>query len=204
MSNTANPLKNPSALVQTVLALDSYLSELNRLGEKISELELRSEFDYEQAQKWMSRFTFCGEGVAEEVTKLSTALIEARTQAEAAAERVAEKAKQLQQRKLDEQTKMDKLRSLTEKVRDLTVYLSQSKHPEGTEYSSEDRARISMQLTDFENQLHPLIEEARFLKIEAQKSKMKSLEQSADSLEQSLGAISKRLSPFQKSENVTH
>lgn len=204
MSNQSITIKNPSPLVQAVLALDNYLSELNRLGEKITGMDMRSEFDFEQAQKWISRFSVCGEGVSEEVMRLSTSLVEARAQAENAAEKVSEKAKQLQERKLEEQAKMDQLRFLTEKVRELTIYLSESKRPEGAEYSEADRAKISMQLASFENHVTPLIQEARNLKLDAQKSKMKALEQSADSLEQSLTAISKRLTPFQKSENLTH
>lgn len=196
-NHMSNQLKNPSPLVQAVLNLDAYMLELVRLGDKISEMELRSEFDFEQAQKLMNRFTQCGQGVADGVIQLSTSLNEARTLAEAAAHRVSMRAEQLQSRKNEEQAKMEQLRALTEKVKELTASLNEEKRPENTPYTPEEKARISVRLAQFEIQLHPLIQEARDLKLEAQGSKMKILEQSADSLEQSLSAISKKLVPLQ-------
>lgn len=188
-----NTIKNPSALVETVLKLDSYLSEIHRLGEKIDAMELKSDFDFEQAQKLMNRFTECGQGVAEEVVQLSANLNEVRAKAEAAAQLVSAKAELLQARQNHHQKKMDDFRALGEKVRHLTLSLNDLKGSEGQDLSEQDRILVSMRLSDFQIQLQPLIDEALTLKKEAQNSKLKTLESGADSLVQSLSAISRRL-----------
>lgn len=199
-----NKIKNPSPLVETVLKLDNYLSEIVRLGEKIDEMELKTDFDFEQAQKLMNHFTQCGQGVAEEVVQLSANLNEARAKAEAAAQIVASRAEMIQARQDEHQQKMSDFRALGEKVRVLTLSLNDLKRPEGEEINDEDRAQISMRLTDFQLQLQPLIDEAMKLKNEAQTSRLKTLEQGADSLVQSLSAIGRRLETFTGSDSTTH
>ncbi|MNK82652.1 hypothetical protein D3C87_1024330 [compost metagenome] len=195
-----NKIKNPSPLVQAVLNLDNYLSEIVRLGVKIESMDLKSDFDYEQAQKLMNRFTECGQGVSEEVLNLSANLNEARAQAEAAAQVVAMRAEQLQVRQNVHQKKMDDFRSLGEKVRDLTLSLNDLKRPEGENLSEQEQAQVSVRLSDFQMKLQPLIEEARTLRKDAQGSKLKTLEQGADSLVQSLSAIGRKLETFQSTE----
>lgn len=194
----ASKLKNPSALVRAVLALDTHFSDLIRLGAKIESLDMESNFDFEQAQRCMDHFAKAGQGVSEEVVAMSQALNEARGQAEAAAQMVAARAELLQSRKNEVNAKMQEFRELGEKVRDLTVSLADLKRPEGEIVTEEDRARLAQRLSIVQLQIHPLIEKAQSLKKEAQTSKMKVLEQSADSLGQSLGAISQKLDAFQE------
>ena len=67
--------KEFSPLVQTVMALDSYFAELDRLGGKINTMDLKTDFDFEHARRLMGRFAECGQGVSEEVTKLSNYLL---------------------------------------------------------------------------------------------------------------------------------
>lgn len=195
-----NKIKNPSPLVQAVLNLDNYLSEIVRLGAKIESMDLKSDFDYEQAQKLMNRFTECGQGVSEEVLNLSANLTESRAQAEAAAQVVAMRAEQMQARQDAHQKKMDDFRSLGEKVRDLTLSLNDLKRPDGENLSEAAQAQVAVRLTDFQTKLQPLIEEARTLRKDAQGSKLKTLEQGADSLVQSLSAIGRKLETFQSTE----
>jgi hypothetical protein len=196
-------IKNPSPLVQTVLALDNYFSELIRLGAKIETMELKSEFDFEQIERLINRFTECGQGVSDEVIQLSTSLNELRTKAEAAAQVVTARAESLHARKNEAQSKMDQLRALGEKVRVLTLSLNDLKKIDGDTATEEERFKISMRLSEFDLQLRPLIEEAQALKEEGQNSRIKVLEQSADSLRQSLLAISQKLGAFQQT-NQTH
>lgn len=186
-----------SPLVRSVLALENHFSELIRLGSKIEDLGMKSDTDFEQAERLMKHFAEHGEGVASEVVQLSQALTESRSRAEAAAQLVSVRAEQLQVRKTEEKRKMEELRLLGEKVRDLTTTLIELKQPEDTTLSNQDRTNLSERLAQFELQLHPLIEEATRLRKEAHLAKMKILEQSADSLSQSLSAVSKRLSQFQ-------
>ncbi|WP_373998438.1 hypothetical protein [Bdellovibrio bacteriovorus] len=191
-----NKIKNPSALVEAALKLDNYLSEIVRLGAKIDEMELKSDFDFEQVQRLMNRFTECGLGVSDEVVRLSTSLNEARAEAEKAAALVAAKAEQLEARQNQHQQKMEQFRALGEKVRELTLSLNDLKRPEGEQISDEEQSKVAMRLAAFQLQLEPLIDEARNLKKEAQVSRLKTLEQGADSLEQSLTAIGRRIHAF--------
>ena len=200
----SNQIKNPSPLVETVLKLDNYLSEIVRLGEKIESMDLKTDFDFEQAQKLMNHFTQCGQGVAEEVVQLSANLNEARAKAELAAQVVSARAELIQARQNDHQQKMADFRALGDKVRDLTLSLNDLKRPEGEELTDDDRAHLSMRLTDFQVQLQPLIAEAMKLKTEAQTSRLKTLEQGADSLVQSLSAIGRRLELLNSPDSATH
>ena len=189
-------IKELSPLVEAVLSLDTYLSEINRLGAKIESLDLKSDYDYEQAQRLMARFTECGQGVSTDIVKLSTQLNEARAQAEVAAKSVAAKAEQLQARQDEYAKKMETFRALGEKVRNLTLSLNDLKKPEGEETTDSDRTRIAQRLAGFESELQPLIEEASTLKREAQGAKLKVVEQGADSLSHSLIAVSKSLDAY--------
>ncbi|KYG68725.1 hypothetical protein AZI87_05705 [Bdellovibrio bacteriovorus] len=198
-----NKIKNPSALVEAALKLDNYLSEIVRLGAKIDEMELKSDFDFEQVQRLMNRFTECGLGVSDEVVHLSTSLNEARAEAEKAAALVAAKAEMLEARQNQHQQKMEQFRALGEKVRELTLSLNDLKRPEGEKVSDEEQSKVAMRLAAFQLQLEPLIDEARTLKKEAQVSRLKTLEQGADSLEQSLTAIGRRIHAF-NSEFTSH
>jgi len=195
-----NKIKNPSPLVQAVLNLDNYLSEIVRLGAKIESMDLKSDFDYEQAQRLMNRFAECGHGVSEEVVQLSATLTDARAQAEAAAQIVAARAELLQARQDVHQKKMDDFRTLGEKVRELTLSLNDLKRSEGETLTEQDQAQVSVRLGDFQTKLQPLILEAQTLRKEAQGSKLKTLEQGADSLVQSLSAIGRKLETFASTE----
>lgn len=198
----SNSSKEQSPLVTAVLALDNYFSELNRLSTKIEESELKTDFDFEQMQKLLNRFTGYGEGVSAEVHALSQSLNESRTQAEAAAQKVSAKAIEFQTLQQSRQQKMDQFRQLGEKVRALNTSLLDLKRPEGSAAPTDaDHEVIAARLTDFEKQLTPLIDEAEQLKNEAQAARMKILEQGADSLRQSLLAVNQRLG---KSHSTEH
>ena len=47
--------QDQSPLVKAVLALDSHLTELERLGAKINTMDLKSEFDFAHAQRLMGQ-----------------------------------------------------------------------------------------------------------------------------------------------------
>lgn len=194
-----NTIKNPSPLVETVLKLDGYLSEIVRLGGKIDEMELKSDFDYEQLQRLMSRFTECGEGVAEEIVKFSHHLNESRARAEEAAGRASVKAEALQARQDHHREKMTQFQALGDRVRELNTSLSDLRGLDDQGVSVDEQAKIVGRLSDFEERLRPLIEEAKSLRQEAHMSRMKILEQGADSLVQSLTSISRRVEVFRTS-----
>src|SRR4051794_28585430 len=101
-----------SPLVKSVLALDEYFIELERLGTKINSLDMKSDFDFEHAERLIARFAECGQGVSDEVQNLAQRLNEARTKAETITAGVAERAQLLGARKTSEQTKYEEYRSL--------------------------------------------------------------------------------------------
>lgn len=185
--------KEQSELVKSVLKLDAHFSDLERLGEKLNGMELKTEFDYEQAQRYLNLFAECGQGISDEIMNLSGRLNEARIRAEGVTKTVAEKAEQLNARKTEAQKKFDEFRALGEKVRAMSDAMAQLRKPEGEKLSAEDRAQLAMRLAEFENQLSPLIEQAQNLRKDAHDSKMKTLEQNADSLTQTLRAIRQKL-----------
>src|SRR5215469_8380236 len=107
-----NKAKRESPLVQSVLALDDFLSELERIGTKINSTDMSADFDLDYVQKLMSRFTECGQGVAQEVSNLSKHLQEAQTRAEAVAQGVGRQAELFNIRRNEHIAKMDEFRAL--------------------------------------------------------------------------------------------
>jgi len=183
-----------SLLVKSVLALDELLQELERVGNKINSMEMKTDFDVQHGQKLMVRFAECGEEMSKEILNLSQHLAEARARAEAIAAQVSERATQLGVRKDDEQEKLQKFLALSEKVRELSSEIKTIKPPEGKELTPEEKATVSQNLTSFLGRLNPLIEDARVLQAEAEAAKMKNLSRSAQSLTQTLHAVREKIS----------
>src|SRR5512138_3878375 len=117
MTKKSNP--ESSSLVKAVVALDNYLTELERVGTKINSTDMTSDFDVEYIQKLMTRFAECGQGVSEEVTKLSLHLHEARARAEAVAQGVSSQAELFNNRRNEQNEKWEQFRVLGERVREL-------------------------------------------------------------------------------------
>lgn len=196
-------IKDLSPLVQSVLTLDERFAEMDRLSARIDEIELKSDFDFSQARKLMARFAECANSIQGDVVELSAQLNNSRTQAEAAAALVSAKAEVLQSRQSDEDVKMEAFRTLAAKVNVLGQAMKDLKKPEGETLTEEERATLAIRLNELDQELQPLIEEARLLKKEAQASKMKTLEQNAESLSQSLTAVSQKLNSF-STQQVVH
>jgi chromosome segregation ATPase len=179
-----NKVKRDSPLVKSVLALDNYLTELERVGTKINSTNLASEFDLEYIQKLMTRFAECGQGISDEVTNLSTQLREAQARAEEIARGVSRQAELLKIRREEQDQKLEEFRVLGEKVRDLNTVISGFR---------DDRAKLKSNLPSVESQLGELIQELQKLRVSARDSRMRALEKSAESLAQSLEAARKKL-----------
>ena len=176
----SNKNKRESPLVKAVVALDNYLSELERVGTKINSTDMAADFDVEYIQKLMTRFAECGQGVSEEVAQLSTELQEARARAEAVAEGVSRQAELFYKRREEQNKELEKVRVLSERIQHLTAAIS-------------DSAKTPSDLPAFESQLAGLIEELQQLRQSARNSRMKALEKNAESLAQKLQAVQKRL-----------
>jgi chromosome segregation ATPase len=180
----SNKAKRDSPLVKSVLALDNYLTELERVGNKINSTDTASNFDLEYIQKLMARFAECGQGISEEVTNLSTQLREAQARAEEVARGVSRQAELLKIRREEQDQKLEEFRILGEKVRDLNTLISGFR---------DDRVKLKSNLPAVESQLDDLIQALQTLRISARDSRMKALEKNAESLAQSLEAARKKL-----------
>ncbi len=189
----SNKIKRDSPLVKSVLALDNYLAELERVGGKINSTDMSSDVDMEHIQKLMTRFAECGQGVSDEVANLSSQLIEAQRRAEAVAAGVSGQAELLNKRRNEQNEKLETFRLLGERVRELNTAISQFRPPQGQALTGEDRAKLASNIPAFQAQLIGLIGELQDLRKSARESRMKALEKSAESLTQTLQAVHKKL-----------
>jgi len=189
----SNKLDRDSPLVKSVLALDNYLTELERVGTKINSTDMKSDFEFDYIQKLMTRFAECVQGVSEEVTNLSTQLHEARARAEAVTQGVSRQAELFNKRRDEQNEELEKFRILGEKVQKLNEAISQFRPSHGHSLTQEDHAKLTSNLPAFETQLAVLIEESQGLRNSARNSRMKALEKSAESLAHTLQAVQKKL-----------
>jgi len=186
-----------SPLVKSVLNLDTHFSDLERLSSRIQELELKTDFDMNQARQLMARFSESAIAVSTEIVELASRLEEARLRAEENGRLVALKAEELQSRQSTQEDKMAAFQKLTAKVAGLNEELKMLRKPEGEEYSPEEKEVVNGRMAKLQHQLQPLIDEANAIKDGARAGRMKVLEQNADSLSQSLSAISQKLAQLQ-------
>ena len=105
-----------SPLVESVMALDEHFAGLERIGEKIRSMPLKTETDQEQMRKMLTKFAEYGAGVSDEVSKLSFNLTEARKRAEVIATEVAGRAEELNGLSDTQQEVWNRLRSVTSKL----------------------------------------------------------------------------------------
>jgi chromosome segregation ATPase len=185
--------KKDTPLIKSVIALDNYLAELERVGTKINGIDMTSDVDTEFVQKLMARFAECGEGVSREVTNLSTQLQESQLRAQAIAQGVSNQASRLNQRRSEENAKLEEFRLLGEKVRELNTAIGEFRRPKGGSFSDEDRAKLMSNIPHFETQMDALITELKDFSASARNARMKALEKNADSLAQTLQAARKKL-----------
>src|SRR5437868_3391735 len=132
----SNKSKRESPLVKSVLALDNYLTELERVGTKINSTDMTSDFDIEFVHKLMTRFAECGQGISEEVTNLSQHLQEAQARAETIAQGVSQQAGKFKDRRKEQDAKLEEFRILGERVRELNTAIAEFR-------KTEDRAKIA-------------------------------------------------------------
>ena len=192
-----NKLTEQSELIKTVVSLDSNFASLERLSERIGELELNTEFEQSQMRRLMLAFSESATAVSDEFVRLVQLIADAKVRSEQAAKIVAAKAEFLQAKQNEEALKFEAFRKLTEKVNQLNEDLKVLQSSTVTENSDEEKKRLTQELAKFDLRLRPLIEEAQVIKKDAQASRLKGLEQNADALGQSLKAASCKLTVIQ-------
>jgi DNA repair exonuclease SbcCD ATPase subunit len=178
-SAVSDKTKRDSPLVQSVLALDHQLAELERIGGKINSTDMTADVDVDFVQKLMTRFAECGRSISEEVSNLSTHLQQAQSRAESVAQVVSKQAELFKVRRDEQMEKLEQFRALGERVRVLTEATADLR----------DRSNIPA----FEAQLTVIIDELEKLRESARNSRMKALANNAQSLVQRLQAVLKKL-----------
>jgi len=176
--------RKESPIVKSVLALDTYLSELERVGTKINSTDMMADFDVEFVQRLMTRFAECGQGVSSEVANLSAQLQEAQTRAESIAQGVGRQAELFNARRKEHNDRMEEFRILGEKVRDLNTGIGQFR---------DDPAEFKARIPALEAQLIGLLEDLGRLQLSARDSRMRALAKHAESLAQALQSARKKL-----------
>src|SRR6267378_1812934 len=161
----SNKIKQDSPLVKSVLALDNYLTELERVGTRINSTDMTSDFDVEYIQNLMNRFTECGKGISKEVTNLSTQLHEAQARAEAVAQGVSGQAEFWNIRKNEQNEKLEKFHILGERVRELNAAISQFRPPQGQGVTNEDREKLRSNIPAFEASWPSLLKSCKICEI---------------------------------------
>jgi hypothetical protein len=189
----SNKSKSDSPLVKSVLALDNYVTELERIGGKINSTDMTADFDVEYVQKLMGRFAECSQGVSNEVTTLSTHLHEAQIRAVTVAQAVSRQAELFTIRRNEQNVQLEKFGTLGERVRELNAALGEFRFPPGHVLTDEDRAKLAANAPAVEAQLASLIDELQDLGKSARESRMKALQKNVESLAQALQAARKKL-----------
>jgi hypothetical protein len=187
-------IKNPSALVLAVLTLDEHFNDLKRLSERIEEMDLKSNSDFEQSEKLINHFAETGQAISTDIASFVSILSESRAVAELAAQKVMAKSELLKLRKDDIQNKLSRFEVLSQKVTHLNESLLQFKPADRKALSELEKVELKSRLSEINAQLNYLIEEAQVLKDVGHESKIKTLEQNADSMRQTLIAAGKKIS----------
>ena len=188
--------KRDSPLVTSVLALQHYLDEMERIGNKINSTDMSGDVDVEHVQKLMTRFAECGQGVSQEVRNLSAHLQHAQASAEAVAAGVASQAQAFKARAMQQHEHLEKFRSLGEKIHALNTTMSEFRRPSGHGFTEDERGALRSKLPAVEGELVVLIAELQDLRDVARSSSMKKLEKDAESLAQTLKAVHGKLREF--------
>jgi hypothetical protein len=193
MTNKSRP---DSPLVLSVLALQTHLDELERVGTRINSTDMTVDVDVELVQKLLSRFAECGQALSEEIVNLSGQLQQAQVSAQAVAEGVSRQAELFQSRTHEQQEQLEKFRQLGERVRDLNASVVQFRQKNENGHGEQNRAALASSIPDIERELVALIEELQSLRVSARASQMRKLEKDAESLAQTLQAVREKLRHF--------
>jgi len=189
----SNKNERDSPLVNSVLALQHHLSELERVGAKINSTNLTGDIDVEFIQKLMNRFAECGQGISEEVQNFSMHLQDAQARAESVAQEVSRQAEVFKIRRDEQNEKLEQFRLLGERVGEINAAISLFRRPPGQGFTDEDRAALASNIPGLQGQLAALITELQDLRNSARGSRMRALERNAESLAQSLQAVQAKL-----------
>jgi hypothetical protein len=195
--STANP-KQQSDFAQAALALDADFEQLERLSGELDRLAIDSDSGLERAKALLLRFGECGQRIGDEMQALARSLEEARTRAEASANRVAERAAAIQKRQIEADRLLQRFQALSEMVRKVTEAAGALQQSLKKDASDEERRALIRNLPELDSKLGVLIDEAFKIRQDAQEANLKTLHRNADSLGQTLQSVRRKLGSLVK------
>ncbi|MGZ3691379.1 MAG: hypothetical protein ACXVAX_07740 [Pseudobdellovibrio sp.] len=140
--NEVKKNKEISPLIQAATGLNEHFLSLQRLSQRISEIDLKSEYDVNQMQQLMLRFSESAQSVSDETVNLAQLLTAGRAEAEAAVKIVEAKAMELKARQDIQNSKTAAFQILAEKVNSINQGLMTLKKPDGAEKLSSAAAWV--------------------------------------------------------------
>jgi chromosome segregation ATPase len=190
--------ENLSDFGRLALGLDHDFAELERLSGQLIRLELESDVGLERSVKLLHEFAERGQSIAQGVQVFGQALEEARGRAEGAAKLVAERATQIQRRKIELEQIQEKFGQLGAKVQAANAELAAMKNltgadPSSVSASSDEQVRIPEQLRRIDAQLEGFLNEAQAIREEAKNASMRTVERNAESLFGTLQSVRRKL-----------
>ena len=175
--------------MNSVVALQQDLSELDRIGGKINGMEMTSEMDLEYVQKLLGRFAECGIRVSQKLHEFSSHLQEAQARAEAVTQGVSHQTESFNAIRDQQNLLIDRFQELGEKVRELNARVGQVAGAQ----DSGNSETLKSALPAVEQDLKLLIADLEDLGAASGASRMRKLEQNVHSLKQTLQALQTKL-----------
>jgi uncharacterized phage infection (PIP) family protein YhgE len=186
-------LESLSSFGRLAVELDGHFSELTRLSGQIERLDIESESGLALALKLLNQFAEHGKSISEGIKDFSKVLQEAREGSEAAANRVAERAQFIYQRKQSQNEMRNQLNRVEENVKAANASLASSRSNGKSELTNEEKLQVRTKLERLNEDLKRFIADVQLIKEAAGQSKFKSIESEAKNLLDALRSSSRRI-----------
>jgi chromosome segregation ATPase len=187
-----------SSFGRLAVTLDTHFSELARLSTQIERLDVDSDGDLAHAIKLLNEFTTRAKTMTGDMQQFSQSLQETQARSEAATQRVADRARLIQERSERQQEIQDKLAQVKQAVKTVNSNLANFRKQSQGEFSEEEKRRIESEFEQVHAHLSRFVANAQQVREAAKEAKFKNLERDAqiliDTLESSRRKITQVLS----------
>lgn len=190
MKPNSRPL---SPFAEAALQLDETFQEFEQLTSELGRKHIDSDKGLERATEILISLESCGKQLGTRMAQLAQTLDEARQRTELTAQKVTEKAAAVQARRDASNQMGERLQSLGNIAKEITVSLTQLLPPKGTEITDADREKLRAECSTVDRQLTDLLEKVMAFKADAHAAHMESYVRDADWLNQSLQTAHRKL-----------
>lgn len=181
---------------QAALTLDGEFTKFDRLAQEIERLAVTSDKGLARAETLLVEIDACRSRLGAGMQSFARILEAARERCDKAAQVVADRAVEVQARQKEVESLLFKFQALGEMVREITVSLTDLRGASEEVETDADRASLATRLSNYQEKIESLVEQAKKLVGDAHKANMSALERNADGLRQSLQATHNRLNLF--------